>query len=57
MLQKWLQENGYAGIEAGDAPSGLRALEAEPRIDLLITDLGRCTGPERACSRLPARLG
>lgn len=35
-----LREQGYASIEAGDGPSGLRILEGDARIDLLITDVG-----------------
>jgi signal transduction histidine kinase/CheY-like chemotaxis protein len=40
LISEVLQENGYAGIEAEDGPSGLRALDSDPRIELLITDLG-----------------
>jgi PAS domain S-box-containing protein len=35
-----LTELGYAVIEAPDGPSGLRVLESNARIDLLITDVG-----------------
>ena len=35
-----LSELGYATIEAADGPSGLRALESESKIDLLVTDVG-----------------
>ncbi|HEU5066966.1 MAG TPA: PAS domain S-box protein, partial [Sphingomicrobium sp.] len=35
-----LQELGYKAIEAGDGASGLKALKSEPRIDLLVTDVG-----------------
>jgi PAS domain S-box-containing protein len=31
---------GYQAVEAGDAASGLRVLESDARIDLLITDVG-----------------
>ena len=37
---KVLAEGGYATIEASDGPSGLRILESDTRIDLLITDVG-----------------
>ena len=37
---KGLEENGYAAIEAADGPSGLRVLQSDARIDLLITDVG-----------------
>jgi PAS domain S-box-containing protein len=35
-----LSELGYQAIEAGDAASGLRVLESDARIDLLVTDVG-----------------
>jgi PAS domain S-box-containing protein len=35
-----LGELGYQAIEAGDAASGLRVLESDAHIDLLITDIG-----------------
>jgi signal transduction histidine kinase/CheY-like chemotaxis protein len=35
-----LTELGYKGIEAGDAASGLKVLESDVNIDLLITDVG-----------------
>ncbi len=35
-----LAELGYKGIEAGDAASGLKVLESDVNIDLLITDVG-----------------
>jgi CheY-like chemotaxis protein len=35
-----LTENGYAALEAGDGPSGLKVLQSAARIDLLITDVG-----------------
>ncbi|CAN5703866.1 hypothetical protein BH11PSE3_BH11PSE3_24440 [soil metagenome] len=35
-----LKENGYAAIEAFDGASGLRILQSDARIDLLITDVG-----------------
>ena len=35
-----LSELGYQAIEAGDAASGLRVLESDARIDLLIADFG-----------------
>ena len=35
-----LSELGYRGIEAGDAASGLKVLESDAKIDLLITDVG-----------------
>jgi signal transduction histidine kinase/PAS domain-containing protein len=35
-----LQEHGYKPLEAEDGPAGLRILESNARIDLLITDVG-----------------
>lgn len=35
-----LEDLGYAVIEAGDARSALKVLEAEDKIDLLLTDVG-----------------
>ena len=35
-----VEEAGYTAIEADDGPSGLKILQANPRIDLLITDVG-----------------
>jgi CheY-like chemotaxis protein len=35
-----LAELGYKGIEAADAASGLKVLESDVKIDLLITDVG-----------------
>ena len=35
-----LEELGYQALEAGDGPSGLRILQSQQRLDLLITDIG-----------------
>jgi len=35
-----LRDLGYRALAAGDGPSGLAALQAAPRIDLLVTDIG-----------------
>lgn len=35
-----LEEAGYRVVEAGDGPSGLKILQSDMRIDLLITDVG-----------------
>ena len=35
-----LDELGYKAVEAVDGPSGLRILQSQQRIDLLITDIG-----------------
>jgi CheY-like chemotaxis protein len=40
LISEVLEEQGYVAIEAGDAASGLRLLQSDKRIDLLITDVG-----------------
>ena len=40
LVTEVLQDNGYRVIEAEDGPSGLKILETDQRIDLLITDVG-----------------
>ena len=35
-----LTDLGFRCLEAGDGPAGLRLLESEARIDLLVTDVG-----------------
>jgi CheY-like chemotaxis protein len=40
LIAEVLAESGYAVIEAPDGPAGLRVLESNARIDLLITDVG-----------------
>jgi signal transduction histidine kinase len=40
LIVEVLEENGYAAIEAGDGPAGLKVLQSDARIDLLITDVG-----------------
>ena len=40
LIADTLAELGYQAIEAGDGASGLRVLESDARIDLLITDIG-----------------
>jgi CheY-like chemotaxis protein len=40
LIAEVLGEAGYAVIEAADGPAGLRVLESNARIDLLITDVG-----------------
>lgn len=40
LVAEVLREHGYATLEAGDGPSGLRILDSEHRIDLLVTDVG-----------------
>jgi CheY-like chemotaxis protein len=40
LISDTLAELGYQAIEAGDAASGLKVLESDARVDLLITDVG-----------------
>jgi nitrogen-specific signal transduction histidine kinase len=40
LMRDVLSEAGYRVLEAQDGPSGLRYLQTEPRLDLLITDVG-----------------
>jgi CheY-like chemotaxis protein len=40
LVTEVLEDLGYAAIEAADGPSGLKILQSETRIDLLITDVG-----------------
>ena len=35
-----LQELGYASIEAADGPAGLKTLQSDAIVDLLVTDVG-----------------
>jgi CheY-like chemotaxis protein len=40
LVTEVLEDLGYAAIEAADAASGLKVLQSDVRIDLLITDVG-----------------
>ncbi|MGK2910637.1 MAG: ATP-binding protein, partial [Sphingobium sp.] len=40
LIVEVLEEAGYKALEAEDGPSGLRILNSDTRIDLLITDVG-----------------
>ncbi len=40
LMAELLADSGYAVIEAPDGPAGLKVLESNARIDLLITDVG-----------------
>ena len=40
LIGEVLHENGYEAIEAHDGPSGLKILQSDVRVDLLITDVG-----------------
>ena len=40
LIVEVLEEAGYSALEAEDGPSGMKILETDARIDLLITDVG-----------------
>lgn len=40
LIVEILEEAGYVALEAEDGPSGLKILQSDARIDLLITDVG-----------------
>ncbi|MFC7054177.1 PAS domain-containing protein [Hansschlegelia quercus] len=40
LVTEVLEELGYSAIEAGDSAAGLKILQSEIRIDLLVTDVG-----------------
>ena len=40
LVTEVLEDLGYTAIEAADGPSGLKVLQSDVRIDLLITDVG-----------------
>jgi CheY-like chemotaxis protein len=40
LIGEVLADAGYAAIEAADGPTGLKVLQSDTRIDLLITDVG-----------------
>ena len=40
LIVEVLEEAGYVAIEAADGPAGLKILQSDARIDLLITDVG-----------------
>ncbi|WP_199171760.1 PAS domain-containing protein [Pollutimonas nitritireducens] len=40
LMVEVLEENGYIALAAADGPSGLKLLESEDEVDLLITDVG-----------------
>ena len=40
LVTEILEELGYTAIEATDGPAGLKVLQSEMRIDLLVTDVG-----------------
>jgi CheY-like chemotaxis protein len=40
LIVEVLEEAGYTALEAQDGPSGLKILQSDARVDLLITDVG-----------------
>jgi signal transduction histidine kinase/CheY-like chemotaxis protein len=40
LVTEVLEELGYISVEASDGPSGLRMLQSDMRVDLLVTDVG-----------------
>ncbi|OYU91610.1 MAG: hypothetical protein CFE29_01635 [Bradyrhizobiaceae bacterium PARB1] len=57
MVVEILQEAGHSVLEAIDAKSGLRILESEVRIDLLVTDVGLPDGMNGRQLADAARVG
>ncbi len=47
LLADVLEDLGYGVVEAADGMSGLRLLQSDMRIDLLISDIGLPGGNER----------
>ncbi len=39
-----LEELGYTALEAGDGPSGMKIIDSDQHLDLLITDIGLPNG-------------
>lgn len=52
-----LEELGYAAIEAADGPAGLKILQSDTRIDLLVTDVGLPGGMNGRQMADAARVG
>ena len=40
LVTETLEDLGYAAVEAADGPSGLKVLQSDTRIDLLVSDVG-----------------
>ena len=57
LVAEILSDSGYAVIEAPDGPAGLKVLESNARIDLLITDVGLPGGMNGRQVADAARLG
>jgi len=50
LIAEVLEEAGYRVLGAGDGPTGLRILQSDGRVDLLVTDVGLPGGHERSAS-------
>ncbi len=57
LIVEVLEEAGYVALEAEDGPSGLKILQSDARIDLLITDVGLPGGLNGRQVADAARLG
>ncbi len=57
LIMEVVEEAGYVAIEAGDGPAGLKVLESDIRVDLLITDFGLPGGMNGRQVATAARLG
>ncbi|MEJ5979665.1 ATP-binding protein [Novosphingobium sp. PS1R-30] len=57
LIVEVLEEAGYLALEAGDGASGLKILQSDARIDLLITDVGLPGGMNGRQVADAARLG
>jgi signal transduction histidine kinase/DNA-binding response OmpR family regulator len=57
LITDLLEDLGCRAIEAGDGPEGLRLLETQDRVDLLITDVGLPNGINGRQLADAARLG
>ena len=57
LVAEVLEELGYAAIEAADGPSGLKVLQSDVRIDLVVSDVGLPGGMNGRQMADAARVG
>ncbi len=57
LVMEVLEDLGYAAIEAADGASGLRVLQSDARVDLLVTDVGLPGGMNGRQMADAARVG
>ena len=57
LVMEVLEELGYAALEAADGASGLKILQSDARIDLLVTDVGLPGGMNGRQMADAARVG